>query len=182
MSTLCWNCRGAGKPTTVRELRDLAKQFAPSILCILETQVERTRVESLAGSIGFTNSFAVSSSGRSGGLGIFWNEEIKLEVLGYSEYHIDVSVEQMVETKTRITFVYGEAQTSERYKTWDMLHGIAGTSNEPWVVIGDFNEVLHAHEHDGIGQRSQAQMDSFRDAIDTCSFVGYWVQRTELDV
>ena len=82
-------------------------------------------------------------------------------MLGYSEYHIDVSVEQMVETKTRITFVYGEAQTSARYKTWDMLRGIAGTSNDPWVVIGDFNEVLHAHEHDGTGQRSQAQMDAF---------------------
>lgn len=56
-----------------------------------------------------------------------------------------------------------------------MLCGIAGTSNQPWVVIGDFNEVLHVHEHDGIGTRSQAQMDPFRDALDTCglSDIGY---------
>ena len=43
------------------------------------------------------------------------------------------------------------------------------------MVIGDFNEVLHGYEHDGVGSRSQAQMDGFRDALDTCglSDIGY---------
>lgn len=155
----------------VCELRDMAKQFVPSILCILETQVERTRVESLAGSLGFNNSFAVSSSGRSGGLGIFWNDEIKVEVNGYSQYHIDVLVDDLMDTRIRLMFVYGEAEVPERYKTWDMLRGIAGTNGLPWAVMGDFNEVLHAHEHDGVGNRSQAQVDAFRDALDTCGLV-----------
>ena len=56
-----------------------------------------------------------------------------------------------------------------------MLKGIVGSSNLPWVVMGDFNEVLQAHEHDGVGSRSQAQMDAFRDALDTCGLtdLGY---------
>ena len=175
MSLLCWNCRGAGKPATVRELRDLTRQFAPSIACIVETQLEGSRVENLAGTLGYSKKFAVSGSGRSGGLCIFWNEEIKLEILGYSEYHIDVSVEEMVEVKTRVTFVYSEAQVNERYKTWNMLTRIVGAHNLPWVVMGDFNEVLHAHEHNGVGAKSQAQMDLFRDALDTCGLtdLGY---------
>ncbi|XP_073362503.1 uncharacterized protein [Aegilops tauschii subsp. strangulata] len=129
----------------------------------------------MVGTLGFNKSFAVGSSGRSGGLGIFWNEEIKLEIIGYSEYHIDVMVNELTPTKTRITFVYGEAQVPEQYKTWDMLRGIAGTGNDSWMVIGDFNEVLHGYEHDGVGSRSQAQMDGFRDALDTCglSDIGY---------
>ena len=84
MSLLCWNYRGAGKPAAVQELHELTKQYAPSVLCILETQIEGSRVENMAGSLGFNKSYAVSSSGRSGGLGIFWNDEIKLEVVGYS--------------------------------------------------------------------------------------------------
>ena len=81
----------------------------------------------------------------------------------------------MVEIKTRITFVYGEAQVPERYKTWDKLRSIVNASSLPWAAMGDFNEVLHAHEHDGVGNRSQAQMDAFRDALDTCglSDLGY---------
>ena len=71
MSILTWNCRGAGKPATIHELRDLTKQHAPSIVCILETQIEGSRVENLVGTLGFDKSFAVSSSGRSGGIGLF---------------------------------------------------------------------------------------------------------------
>ena len=164
MSLLCWNCRGAGKPAAVRELRELTKQYAPSVLCILETQIEGIRAENMVGSLGFNKIFAVSSTGRSGGLGIFWNESIKVEVIGYSEYHIDVTVEDGGSI-SRVTFVYGEAQVPERYKTWNMLRGIARSSNLPWTVIGDFNEVLMAQEHDGVGERSQAQMDAFRDAF-----------------
>ena len=90
MSLLCWNCRGIGKAATVRELRTLARQFAPSILCILETQLEGSRVERLAEGLGFNKSFAVSSSGRRGSLGVFWNDSLKMQVICYSEYHIDV--------------------------------------------------------------------------------------------
>ena len=71
MSILTWNCRGAGKPATIHELLDLTKQHAPSIVCILETQIEGSRVENLVGNLGFDKSFAVSSSGRSGGIGLF---------------------------------------------------------------------------------------------------------------
>lgn len=153
----------------------MTKQFAPSILCILETQIEGSRVENLAGSLGFNKSYVVSSSGRSGGLGVFWNDEINLEIVGYSQYHIDTLITDLVDIRTRVTFVYGEAQVNERYKTWDMMRGIVGANDVPWLVLGDFNEVLYAHEHDGVGNRSQAQMDAFRDALDTCglSDIGY---------
>jgi len=84
MSCLSWNYRGLGNGATVKELRDLAKKFGPTVLCVLETQMHKTCVEDLKTTLGFDNSFAISSSGRSGGLGIFWNNEIKLEFLPYS--------------------------------------------------------------------------------------------------
>ena len=76
MNLLCWNCCGVGKAATIRELRDLAKQFAPTVLCIVETQISKARVENLAGTLGFNHSYAVGSSGRSGGIGVFWNDGI----------------------------------------------------------------------------------------------------------
>ena len=41
----------------------------------------------------------------------------------------------------------------------------------PVLAIGDFNEVTHQSEHDGVSQRSQAQMDGFRDALDVCGLI-----------
>jgi hypothetical protein len=44
---------------------------SPTILCVVETQLHKKSVENLSRSLGFDNSFVVSSSGRSGGLGLF---------------------------------------------------------------------------------------------------------------
>ena len=41
MSCLSWNCRGLGNAATVKELRDLAKDVGPTVLCVLETQVHK---------------------------------------------------------------------------------------------------------------------------------------------
>ena len=168
MSCLSWNCRGLGNGATVKELRDLAKKFVRTVLCVLETQVHKTRVEGLKTTLGFDNSFAVSSSGRSGGLGIFWNNEIKLEFLPYSQYHIDAIVTEAGCEPWRLTCVYGEAQTNERFKTWDLLKHIKSSNALPWLCIGDFNEVLHRSEHEGVQERSYAQIEGFREMVDVC--------------
>jgi endonuclease/exonuclease/phosphatase family metal-dependent hydrolase len=59
--------------------------------------------------------------------------------------------------------VYGEAQTAERHKTWDMLKFIKSSSHLPWTCIGDFNELLNRDEHQGVQERSNAQMVGFRE-------------------
>jgi exonuclease III len=86
MSCLSYNCHGACGDATVREVRELAKEYAPKVVCLLETQLHKKRVEGLARTLGFDNAFAVSSSGRSGGLGVFWNNKINLEILPYFQY------------------------------------------------------------------------------------------------
>ncbi|TVU49586.1 hypothetical protein EJB05_00900, partial [Eragrostis curvula] len=92
MKTLSWNCCGIGNPATVKELRDLAKDYAPSVLFIMETQIDKYRVENLRYTLGFDNSFAVNSDGRSGGLGLFWQNDVVVSIKKYSNYHIDTIV------------------------------------------------------------------------------------------
>jgi hypothetical protein len=54
------------------------------VLCVLKTQVHKARVENLKNTLGFDCSFAISSAGHSGGLGIFWNNNTRVEILPYS--------------------------------------------------------------------------------------------------
>jgi hypothetical protein len=115
-------------------------------------------IKLLAGTLGYDNVFAVSSTGRSGGLAIFWNNSIKLDILSYSQYHIDAAVTPSLEEPWRLTCVYGEAQANERHKTWDMLKFIKASSPLPWLCIGDFNEVLLQEEHVGVNERSNTQI------------------------
>jgi hypothetical protein len=99
------------------------------------------------------------------------DNEINIDILGYSQYHIDASVSGIGDRPWRLTSVYGEAQTSERHRTWDMMENICVISNLPWLCLGDFNEVLDAHEHEGVGHRTLNQMQGFRDVVDVCNLI-----------
>jgi exonuclease III len=162
------NCRGLRGALTFYELRDLVKEYAPNMLCLQETQLPNNRVEGLARSLGFPNVFVVKSSGRSGSLEIFWNSEIKVEILPYSQYHIDAIVYSSSMDPWRLTCVYGVAQVSERHKTWNLLKFLRSSTPLPWVCIGDFNEVLLREEHGGVNERSNSQIMAFREALDVC--------------
>lgn len=109
MSIICWNYRGAGNTATVRELRELATKFAPSILCIVETQINKALTENLAATLGYDNGYAVGSIGTSGGIGMFWNNGIKVEILGYSEYHVDATISDMGDIAWHFTCMCGKA-------------------------------------------------------------------------
>jgi hypothetical protein len=58
------------------------------MLCVLETRLHKSRVEGLARRLGYDRVFAISISGCSGGLAMFWNDEIKIDILSYSQYHL----------------------------------------------------------------------------------------------
>jgi hypothetical protein len=95
-------------------------------------------VEGLSRTLGYDRSFAVSSSGRSGGLGIFWNNNTNVQILPFSQYHIDSIITEQDQEPWRLTCVYGKAQTNQRFKTWDMLKFIRSSSGFTMGMHGGF--------------------------------------------
>lgn len=59
---------------------------------------------------------------------------------------------------------------------------LAGTSSSPWMVLGDFSEVLHAGEQDGVGQMSQGRIHAFRAVVDELCTNGSRAQWTFLEL
>lgn len=171
MSLFIWNCRGLGDYATIRELRYLVAQNRPSVLCVLETQVQSVRARNLSHSFGFDNCYAVSSDGRSGGLAMYWNNNLGMELIHFSQYHIDMKVSETGKEKWRLTCIYGEAQRHLRHKTWDLLKFLSTESDLPWICVGDYNEVLRPEEHLGIAARDPVQMRGFREAVDVCGLI-----------
>lgn len=150
MKIISWNCRRIGNPTIVKELRDLAKDYTPSVLFIMETHIDKYRVENLCYTLGFDASYAVSSSGRSGGLGLFWKNDVTVTFQKFSNYHIHTIIKEDGKDPWHMSFIYGEPNMSLRYRTWDLMKQIRSDTDLPWVCMGDLIiEILRREEQLG---------------------------------
>lgn len=118
---------------------------------------------------GFKNSFIVPCNGLSGGLALFWKSEATVHVQNATLTYIDARVKGGgYEGQWHLTGFYGNLITSLRPESWRTLQSISSGSQLPWVVIGDFNEIIGEQVKEGGSQRPYRQMVRFRDAIRLC--------------
>lgn len=95
-------------------------------------------------------------------------------MVGQSHGHIDAVV-ILNDCRVRLIGFYGNPTTQLRNPTtqlrrfsWDLLIRVVGDRDEPVVVLGDFNKILQPEEKFGGRDRSKAQMERFRSAIQHC--------------
>ena len=97
----------------------------PKLLFLSETRQKKEYVESLRWRLGLKNVLSFSEKGKGGGLALFWDESITVELFKLSKRHIDVTVVNLPQgNKLRCTFVYGEPVTHERHNFWSLLKRI----------------------------------------------------------
>ncbi|KAL9687890.1 hypothetical protein QQ045_032298 [Rhodiola kirilowii] len=142
-----WNCQNLGRPRTLQALKDAVRAFSPQIICFMETKKEDTESQWIKWKLGFHNYFLVGCRGRSGGLAILWMDSIDIRLLSFSRNHIDVVVKEHKEF--RLTLFYGEPTVSNGVLGSSLLRRLGEDMGLPWVVVGDFNEVVCALEVQG---------------------------------
>jgi hypothetical protein len=115
------------------------------------------------------------SNGRSGGILLLWKKEIKIKMIFSAPKYIDVKVSESVDKIWRLNGFYGEPRWEDRHLAWDKIHELHNSFDLPWVIIGDFNEILFSHEKEGGNPRPQIMMQNFRDALADCNLedLGY---------
>jgi hypothetical protein len=119
-------------------------------------------------SLGYSCCYAVSSVGLSGGLALFWLPSVLVSVQACNSRCIDVHVTLVDGIKWRPSFVYGEPRRERRSEFWDFLRFMRAQWNGPWICCGDFNEVLSQDEHIGPRDRTENQINAFRDCLQDC--------------
>lgn len=106
--------------------------------------------------------------GRSGGLALFWKEDVDLIVLSYSRYHIHAKVMTSNNFGWYVTGIYGQPEVSRRRERWDWIKKIYNELEDPWLLCGEFNEIVSKEEKRGGNLRPKNQLDQYRNFIDYC--------------
>lgn len=169
MSLISWNYRGLGNPPTVKALQKMVQQKEPILVFLIETKLNKERVEMVKDKCNFKFSWVVPCVGRSGGLALFRKEGIKVAVLEADRTRIDTLVMGGVSTEWwHFTGFYGALETAKRDESWALLMAIRDRSSLPWLVVGDFNEITRESEKEGGSSRPRRQIKNFTDTLNWC--------------
>jgi hypothetical protein len=126
--------------------------------------------------LGLNNVLVLPGKGKGGGLALFWDDNVSVELKKIEPHFIDVNIVfPPFAIKWRCTFVYGEARVQDRHLMWELLKRIKPLGFGPWLMMGDFNETMWQHEHFSASRRGEKQMRDFRDVLSECNLhdLGY---------
>ena len=160
MSIISWNCRGLGNLRTVRALEKVVNKEEPDIVFLMETKVDKKEwIDKVKERCKLKHGVFVPSNGNSGGLALFWKDGVTLDVQLYAYDHIDAWIDDGLGIGWwHLTGFYGNPETCRRPESWAKLKFLKNSSSLPWLVIGDFNEIIGLSEKEGGRIRPKRQM------------------------
>lgn len=122
------------------------KSKGPKLVFLMETKKKSSYTEKIRCRLKFDNMFLVPGRHLSGGLALFWSNDLDLHIHTFSPYHIDVVVNPRVDNAWRFTGFYGASKTVNREDSWSLLSHLSTQIDLSWVCIGDFNEITRLEE------------------------------------
>ena len=129
----------------------MAINHFPSIMIITETRVGGDRAARIREDLPFDGFFVTETIGYVGGLWLLWKKkEVDVFVLSSTEQEIHATVKVRDSDLTwLISPVYASLRIAERKILWENLTQVAQLHNMPWLLLGDFNEVLSSEDKFG---------------------------------
>ena len=145
----------------------------PSILVVTETMVGGGRAEKIIEGLSFDGFITMYTIGYAGGLWILWKmEDMEVSPLSTTEQEIHASIKVRSSNLTwLISVIYTSPRLVERRILWDNLKIAAHLHNLPWLMLGDFNEVLCGEEKFGGNQVNLNRALEFKGCLDECNMI-----------
>lgn len=96
-------------------------------------------------------------------------------------FKIDVHVDILDKTENYLDFVINVCPTSKKWRltgfyghpkvkdySWEWLRKLSKVNNLPWIIFGDFNEILDKDDKSGGRLKRLPKMTEFKELVDNC--------------
>ena len=145
MKMITWTCQGAGSVAFRNHAYELHRRHCPDILIIVEPSIAKERAQVVINTLPYTHSRQVDPTSFSGGIWMLWNESTscQVEIFTHSKHSIHALVKVASSSLSfLLTAVYASPNFHKRQPFLDYLQNLATLVDLPWVLMGDFNDML----------------------------------------
>ncbi|XP_061350360.1 uncharacterized protein LOC133295534 [Gastrolobium bilobum] len=174
MIVLTWNCRGAAKKRFKSIMKTLSSKYKVEMVVLLEPRVSGSGANTIISSLGYGNSIFEDAVGFVGGIWILWNDlNFSVELVEKNSQAILTRIKPHNSQPFLFSAIYANPRVEKRSELWEVLKRWQHEFDEPWLVAGDFNEILSADEKKGGAPVDMGRCRSFASVLDEC--VSSWI-------
>ncbi|KAM7466056.1 hypothetical protein LguiB_013618 [Lonicera macranthoides] len=121
------------------EACDLQHTYQPHMMVILDTRIQAENYTMIIRELGYAGHVVAHSLGQTGGIWVMW-------------------AETTIHATTLLL-------TPRSHQVWSLLESISSTVHDGWLVVGDFNAILHPHEKFGGRKFCPYKAKPFKDCM-----------------
>ncbi|KAG5550969.1 hypothetical protein RHGRI_009405 [Rhododendron griersonianum] len=135
----------------------------------METKNKRDSLERIRKRLRFNNSSYVEPECLSGGLALWWTDEVTVDVRFKSKNLFRCIVNlPLFSSPFLVTFVYAPPVWNHRLAFWNYLRNVASENRYPWLCVGDLNDCVAQVEKQGGNPCSRSRMEHFHSMVSDC--------------
>lgn len=166
IKVVSWNVRGMNDPVKVASSRKFLFDNKVDIMVFLETKVKQSKsvavMNRLAPFGGWLHNYNSFHNGR---IWVWWNtQKVNIEELAQGNQFLHCEVD-ILDKKVLCTFIYEFNSAHEREELWAAMSQFSANVTLPWLIIGDFNTILHPDERVRIGDSGSTDTRELQNVV-----------------
>ncbi|XP_031116899.1 uncharacterized protein LOC116020570 [Ipomoea triloba] len=116
--------------------------------------------------------FVVDPLGFAGGLALFWRtSNFDFSIIRHTSQAIHGIVRGLGTTTTRVSFAYVRPNVLAKEMFWSDCRNYANNNGGPWIMMGDFNDIIDDTEQWGSSAVNLSRCATFVDGFNVCGLL-----------
>lgn len=151
----------------------MVRAHSPAIMMLTETKVGDKKAKGIVDKLPFDRAIYANTIGLLGGLWVLWDTaQVEVSKLSPIEQEIhDAVTPSYFNNSWLLSAVYASPRYAEQRLLWENLEPVANLHSLPWMIAGDFNEVLIG-EDKFIGRPvNVSRALHFQECLDACRMI-----------
>ena len=167
---IAWNVRGAAGRSARCHLKNLIPRFKPSVMIVTETHAPFSKLKLFWRRLGFDPIGIVEAQGHRGGIWVLSSDSsVRCTVVDTFSQALTFQL-QRGGCAWLCSAIYASPTPFIRESLWKHMVSLSAGVSLPWLVLGDFNEILHYSEVRG-GDFYPHRASKFLETMNDCGLV-----------